>query len=129
MADKANLQLESAFSTLLSVTEKSGNLRKDLKRDIVDSVSTLRNIFVNLNNSVKEQITKVGLLESEVKKAKAELQGRRTANLSARCATSSGGTGETPAPGVKHVLPSAGGAQNIMLKWKKRGSKNDTRSW
>jgi hypothetical protein len=113
MADEANLQLESAFSTLLSVNEKSGNLRKDLKRDIVDSVSTLRNIFVNLNNSVKEQITKIGLLESEVKKAKAEHQGRRAANLSARYATSSDRTGETPAAGVKHVLPSAGGAKKL----------------
>jgi len=48
MADEADLQLESAFSTLLSITEKSGNLRKDLKTDIVDSVSTLRYRFVNL---------------------------------------------------------------------------------
>jgi len=31
MADEANLQLESALSTLLSITEKSGNLSKDLK--------------------------------------------------------------------------------------------------
>jgi hypothetical protein len=48
MADEATLQLESALNTLLSITEKSGNLRKDLKRGIVDSVSTLRNIFVKL---------------------------------------------------------------------------------
>jgi len=67
---------------LLSTTEKSGNLRKDLKRDIVDSVSTLRKVFVNLNNSVEEQMAKIGLLESEVKKTKAELQGRRAANIS-----------------------------------------------
>ena len=37
MADEANQQLESALDTLLSITEKSGNLGKDLKRDIVDS--------------------------------------------------------------------------------------------
>jgi len=54
MADEANLQLESALNTLISITKKSGNLRKDLKRDIVDSVSTLRNIFVNLKNCVEE---------------------------------------------------------------------------
>jgi hypothetical protein len=70
MADEANLLLESAFSTLLTITEKSGNLRKDLKRDIVDSVSTLRNIFVNLNNSVEEQMARIGLLASEVKKGR-----------------------------------------------------------
>jgi hypothetical protein len=59
--------VESALITLLSITEKSGNLRKDHNRDIFDSVSTLRNIFVNLNNSVEEQMAKIGLLESEVK--------------------------------------------------------------
>jgi len=48
MADETSLQLGSALSKLLSITEKNGNLRKDFKRDIVDSVSTLRNIFVNL---------------------------------------------------------------------------------
>jgi hypothetical protein len=69
MADKATLQMESALNTLLSITEKSGNLRKDLKRDIVDSVSTLRNISVNLKNSV-EHMGKINLLEGAVKKAK-----------------------------------------------------------
>ena len=116
MADEANLQLESALSTLLSITEKVGNLRKDLKRDIVDSVSTLRNIFFNLNNSVEEQMAKVGLLESEVKKAKAQLQGRRAADLSARYPPCRDGTGKTPAAGVKHVLPLAGGAEKLYAE-------------
>ena len=55
--------------------EKSGNLRKDLKRDIVDSLSTLRSIFVNLKNSAEEYMGKITQLESEAKKLKAELQG------------------------------------------------------
>ena len=108
MADKANLQLESALSTLLSITEKSGNLRKELKRDIVDSVSTLRNIFVNMKNSAGEKMAKISVLESEVKKAKAELHERRVVNLSAREPPYRGGSGITPAAGVKQVLPSSG---------------------
>jgi predicted nucleic acid-binding Zn-ribbon protein len=67
MADEANMQLESALNTLLSKIEKSGKSRKDLKRDIVDSVSTLRNIFVNLNNSVKEQMAKIGYLKARLR--------------------------------------------------------------
>jgi 4-aminobutyrate aminotransferase-like enzyme len=39
MADEVKSQLESALNTLLSITEKSGNLQKDLKQDIVDSVN------------------------------------------------------------------------------------------
>jgi hypothetical protein len=108
------MQLESALSTLLSITEKSGNLRKDLKRDIVDSVSTLRKIFVNLNNSVVEQMAKIGQLVNDVKIARAELQRRRAANLSARDLPSSDGTGKNPETGVKYVLPSGGsGAKKL----------------
>jgi hypothetical protein len=84
MADEANLQLGCALNTLLSVTEKSGNLCKDLKRDIVDSVSTLRNIFVNLKNSAEEQMAKIGQPESEVTEAKVEQQEHTAVNLSAR---------------------------------------------
>ena len=47
MADDTS-QLEGPFNTLLQTTKKSGNLRKDLKQNIVESVSTLRSIFINL---------------------------------------------------------------------------------
>ena len=113
MADEANLQLESALSTLLSITEKRGNLCKDLKRDIVDTVSTLRNMFVNMKNSAGEQMAKISVLESEVKKAKVELQERRAINLSAREPPSKDGSGITPAAGVKQVLPLPGGAKRF----------------
>jgi len=58
MANDVKPRLETAFNKLLSIREKSGNLRKDLRQDIVDCVSTLRSIFVNLTNSVEEQTTK-----------------------------------------------------------------------
>ena len=128
MADEANSQLDSALNTLLSITEKSGNLRKDLKRDILDSVSTLRNTFVNLINSVEEQMAKIGLLESKVKKAKAELQGRIAADLSARYPPSRDGTGKTPATGVRHVLPTAGRAKEIYAEVARDSIEKDTRS-
>ena len=111
MADEANLQLESALNTLISITDRSGNLRKDLKRDIVESVSTLRDIFVNLKNCAEEHIKKIALLESEVKNAKAELQEKRAVNLSLRVLPSMDGTGNIPAPSVKQGQPSLGGAR------------------
>jgi len=63
--------------------EKSDNLRKDLKQDIVDSVSILRNIFVNLKNSGEEQTIKINQLEGELSKAKAELRESRVMNNAA----------------------------------------------
>jgi len=46
MTYNVNSQLEIVLKTSLNRKEKSGNLRKDLKQDIVDSVSILRNILL-----------------------------------------------------------------------------------
>jgi len=113
MADEANLQLESVLNTLINITDRSGNLQKDLKRDISESVSTLRDIFVNLKNCAVEHIKKIALLESEFKKTKAELQENRAVKLSARVLPSMEGIGNIPAPSVKQVQPSLGGARNL----------------
>jgi hypothetical protein len=89
--------------------EKSGNLRKDLKQDIVNSISTLRNICVKLKYTAEEQIVKIIQLESDVNKLKAELQESGVVNLSARVQPSRGGTGQIPVTSVKHQQPSSGG--------------------
>ena len=48
MADDVNQRVEDAFQTLVNITEKSGNLRKDLRNDILESVSTTRKICSQL---------------------------------------------------------------------------------
>jgi hypothetical protein len=96
MADDVNSHFECALKTLLDITENSGNLRKDLKQDIVDSVSILRNIFVNLKNSGEEQTTKINQLAGELNKAKAELNESRAADFTGRALPSRGGIRQTP---------------------------------
>jgi len=53
MADDVNQRVEDAFQTLVSITEKGGNLRKDSKNDILISVSTLRKEFSQLKVQLK----------------------------------------------------------------------------
>jgi len=113
MADEVDLQLESALSTLLNIREKSGNLRKDLKQDIVDSVSILRSIFANLKNSAQEHIVQITQLEREVNKAKAELHQSSVANLPARAQPSNGGTGQSAVTSAINQPPSSGGGKKI----------------
>ena len=113
MADEVDLQFESALNSLLNITEKSGNLRKDLKQDIVDSVSILRCIFTNLKNSADEHIVQITQLEGEVNRMKAKLKESRVANLPERAQPSSGGTGQAPVTGVNHQLPSIGGGKKL----------------
>jgi len=81
MADEVDVQLESALNSLLNITEKSGNLRKDLKQDILDSVSILRSIFANLKNSADERNVQITRLESDVNTMKAKLLESKVANL------------------------------------------------
>jgi len=39
MADEESQRAECVFKTLVDITEKSGKLRKDLRNDILESVS------------------------------------------------------------------------------------------
>jgi hypothetical protein len=45
---------EINLKTLLEVTEKSGNLRKDLRDDIMKSVSSLRGVYNTLMANLEE---------------------------------------------------------------------------
>ena len=87
MADDKS-QLEGVLNTLLQITEKSGNLRKDLKQDTVESVSTLRSIFINLKNRGEEQNKEINRLGSELNNAKEELRNSRVADITGRAITS-----------------------------------------
>jgi len=45
MADEEDQQVQNAFDILVSITEKSGNLRKDLKQDILQSVEKKKTMY------------------------------------------------------------------------------------
>ena len=73
-ADDANNVVESALENLVSVTEKSDNLRKDLKDLILKSVGSLRHAFselrmnVTMNNEQNMELSrKVKKLEENMK--------------------------------------------------------------
>ena len=115
MADNVKIRLERAFNTLLNITEKSGNLRKDLKYDIVDSVSILRSIFGNLRNSVEEQ-TKINQLVGELNTAKAKLMDSRIANLPGRTQPSRSGIRRTTTSATHYQLPPRGQPKKLYFE-------------
>lgn len=59
---------ESALETLVAVTEKSGNLRGDLRKDILTSVSILRCTFSKLSNLLEEKDKTIVKLTEDVSK-------------------------------------------------------------
>jgi predicted nucleic acid-binding Zn-ribbon protein len=77
MADDVNQRVEDVFNTLVSITEKSGNLSKDLKKDILVSVSTLRKEFSQLKIQLETVNEEHRKLRDEVKNVTEEMAGRR----------------------------------------------------
>jgi len=74
MADEEDQQVENAFDILVSITEKSGNLRKDLKQDILQSVSTLRKVFAKMKTQLENNCTENNKLSEEVMKVTEEME-------------------------------------------------------
>ena len=55
ITDDEDQQAENAFETLVSITDKSGNLRKDLMQDILQSVSTIRKVFAKMKTQLENK--------------------------------------------------------------------------
>ena len=75
MADDAD---EGAFKCLVNITERSGNLRKDLKKEILEAVSNLRHYFAHVKTNLESKTEANKELEKEVKECKVEIKNLRT---------------------------------------------------
>jgi len=69
MADEVEDGIENALNLVVITTERSGNM-KELKQTIYETVSTLRNLFVQLRNKSDLKTSKIRALEAEVDKLK-----------------------------------------------------------
>ena len=65
--------IENALNLVVLTTERSGNMKRDLKQTIFETVSTLRNLF-KLQNNRDVKSPKISELVAEVTIAKTELQ-------------------------------------------------------
>ena len=52
--DGVTRDIEAALNKIVNTTEQSGNMRKELKKTIYETVSTLRNLFVTLKVQLEE---------------------------------------------------------------------------
>jgi predicted nucleic acid-binding OB-fold protein len=63
MADDVNEAIEAALITISSSVERSGNMKKELKHTIYETVSTLRKLFVQLIDVSESRNKKISKLE------------------------------------------------------------------
>ena len=101
--------IEAALNKIVNTTDQSGNMRKELKKTIYETVSTLRNLFVTLKGQLEEGKSENVRLESELRDTKIILNGRKkvsnTVDAERRLETSSDRRGERSTPVGGQVLP------------------------
>ena len=66
--------IENALHLVVITTERSRDMKKELKQTIFETVSTLRKLYVKLKTNCDVKISKIRELEAEVGKTKTELQ-------------------------------------------------------
>jgi len=108
-----NQRIEDALEKLVSITEKSGNLRKDLKQDILVSVSTLRKEISTMKVQLKSAEDEQKKLREEVKNAK-EAKARGESRTTRQVAPSLDHIQQYTRSRVQQVTPSDGGKRKLF---------------
>jgi regulator of replication initiation timing len=78
MADDISLQIDNALNAIFTVTEKSGNLKKELRYEIHETISHLRKLVATLKNELTVKMDKNNKMSIEVKQFKDALDKKST---------------------------------------------------
>jgi len=105
MADDEDQQVENAFDTLVSITDKSGNFRKDMKQDILQSVSTLRKVFAKMKTQLQNKSKENKKLSEDVMKVTEEMERTRDSYPARQVAPSLDHRQHTYSGESRQVLP------------------------
>ena len=74
--------IEEAFNEIVNTTDKSGNIKKELKKTLYENVSTLRNLFVKMKEKLGEGMRLKEQMDNKNNTLKTELDvRRRVANI------------------------------------------------
>jgi hypothetical protein len=77
MADEVNEGIVNALDTIVTTTERSGNMKKELKQTIYENVSTLKKLFIKLIETNNSNTRAICDLEKTVANTKTELDGMK----------------------------------------------------
>ena len=69
--------IEEALNEIVKTMDKSGNMKKELKKTIYENVSTLRNLFVKMKEKLEEGTRLKDQMDNENKALKTELDACR----------------------------------------------------
>lgn len=111
--DSVSDTLECALDVLISITEKSGNLRKDLKQDILKSVSKVREVFVRLKQQLNDKNETILKMQNE-NVGRTALDVSKHLHGEGNAVPSCSGTAEASRATARHLLPSTSVKQKLF---------------
>jgi uncharacterized coiled-coil DUF342 family protein len=106
MADDVSQVIDNALNKIVNTTDQSGNMRKELKKTIFETVSTLRNLFNTMKGRLDERTRRNKQLEAEVNTVKTELDSCRTMHAIGQAETPTAAEREPSRTNSRQVLPS-----------------------
>jgi len=89
MADDVCLQIDNALNAIVNVTDTSGNLKKELKYEIHETVSQLRKLVATLKSNIQKTTEANQRMTVEVKQLKEALLEERPTTQPRQVTTSS----------------------------------------
>jgi len=66
-------RIDEALNKILTTTDQSGNMRKEMKKNMYENVSILRNLFVKMQATVEEVRRQKDQTENEAQAMEAKL--------------------------------------------------------
>jgi len=73
-ADDVSQRIEDALNLIVNLTDKSGNMKKELKKSVHEAVSNFRNLIFALKSNLQEKTEENNRMQSEVNLLKDALQ-------------------------------------------------------
>jgi len=87
MADAVSEAIQAALNKIVTTTDQSANMKKDLKKAIFQTVSNLRKLFTELMGIIDNKTRLIKYSEAENNEVKAELVACRREVAKARTET------------------------------------------
>jgi regulator of replication initiation timing len=88
MADDVSLQIDIAMNAITTATDKSGNLKKEMRHKIHETVSNLRKLVNTLKNELLVKTDENKTMSIEVRQLKEALNKEKPTTPSRQVATS-----------------------------------------
>jgi uncharacterized coiled-coil DUF342 family protein len=113
MADEVSQNIEDALNKIVNSTDQSGNMCKDLKKTIFETVSTLRNLFHKMKEMLDEKTRQNKHLGNKVTKMNKELDNCRSTTPKGQAETPNVRRQELPRTDSRQVLPPHGSNRKL----------------